>query len=676
MKKRVLAFLLAAAMLSATACGTTSKPAESKPAETPAASTTTPSTTEKKEEPKKEEVKAEDENSIDDIVYAYLSSEEVTSFVPQLTHTGSDARVLHPLYDALLTKNAFGQMAPCLAEEWNTPDGGKTWIFKLRDGVKWSDINGEVKADLNGDDFACATELSLNYHKCGGSSSTKLLKMLDGAQAYYDYTKSLSPEEGMALGYGADSKFAEMTGFEVSDDKLTLTFNCIDNKTYFDSLVGNSSMLPLPNELVDEMGPEAFVTINPETMWYCGPYILTTFVANNEKVFTPNPNYWDTEAERFNSMTHKMVESNEVAYQMYENGEIDYIALNESNIQTINKDPNHKFYGKILPDDSSKFAYSIHFNYNKNHKEDGTVDTNWNKAAANEAFRKSWYYGLDLTGYYSRINPTEPMKCENTIYTRTELVWCSDGTDYADLVKSRLGIKENGQTMTRLDANKAAEYKKQAMEELTALGVTFPVEIDYFIPSGNQSELDSALVLKDAFKQCLGEDYVTFNIDTYVSAVNTEVRQPRIQSFMINGWGADYMDPENYLTQVAYQTDGAWYAKNFSNINTVEEDESNKQLLEYYRTYTDLLRKGDAINENLDERYNALADAEAYLLEHCLIIPCKYQSTFCLSNIDMFSKKMTSRNLKMKTNSEGYTYEQHMESEKEYLALKEAAYNK
>ena len=36
------------------------------------------------------------------------------------------------------------------------------------------------------------------------------------------------------------------------------------------------------------------------------------------------------------------------------------------------------------------------FNYAKKN-EDGSDDTNWNTAIANEAFRQSIYYGLDLT---------------------------------------------------------------------------------------------------------------------------------------------------------------------------------------------------------------------------------------------------------------------------------------
>lgn len=94
---------------------------------------------------------------------------------------------------------------------------------------------------------------------------------------------------------------------------------------------------------------------------------------------------------------------------------------------------------------------------------------------ANEAFRLSWWYGLDLKEYYKRTNAVDPMVCENNFYTMKGLVYTSDGTDYTELVRQEMGLPEpNGETMVRLDPEKAQQYKEQAIEELTALGVTFP----------------------------------------------------------------------------------------------------------------------------------------------------------------------------------------------------------
>lgn len=82
------------------------------------------------------------------------------------------------------------------------------------------------------------------------------------------------------------------------------------------------------------------------------------------------------------------------------------------------------------------------------------------------------------------------MVCENNFYTMKGLVYTSDGTDYTELVRQEMGLPEpNGETMVRLDSEKAQQYKKQAMEELTALGVTFPVGVDYYIAASSQTAL-------------------------------------------------------------------------------------------------------------------------------------------------------------------------------------------
>ena len=63
-----------------------------------------------------------------------------------------------------------------------------------------------------------------------------------------------------------------------------------------------------------------------------------------------------------------------------------------------------------------------------------------------------------------------------------------------------------------MDADKAEQYKQQAIEELTAAGVTFPIGIDYYISASNQTALDSANVFKQCFIDSFGEDYVQLNI--------------------------------------------------------------------------------------------------------------------------------------------------------------------
>ena len=540
-----------------------------------------------------------------------------------------------------------------------------TWTFKIRQGVKWVDVNGNEKADCTAQDFAAGLEWVMNFHKNNSSNTSMPLEMVKGAQEYYEYTKTLSEEEAFALNAEEGSKFREMVGLETPDD-YTVVYHCITQKPYFDTLATYNSLYPISPAMVEELGgPAGVKSMNNENMWYNGAYTMTSYIHNNEKIFTKNPLYWDTECKRFDTVTIKMVESNDISFQLYQNGEIDYVDLSEAHINTIAKDPSNKYYDYMVPAVPSKYSYQFHFNFNKN-KEDGTPDTNWNTAIANEAFRKSWYYGLNLSDYWKRTNAIDPMVCENNFYTMKGLVYTTDGTEYTELVKKELGLGEtNGNTPARIDTAKAEEYKKQAIEELTALGVTFPVGVDYYISASNQVALDSANVMAQAFSDGLGDDYVKFNIKTYVSSVRNEVVQPHLHSFVTNGWGADYGDPQNYLGQEVYGNDNAYYSANYSYINEItEETPENKALLDTYKEYSAMVEAADAITDDLDARYAAYAKAEAYLLDHVLVLPCNYSIGWCLSKIDNDTKMYAmygAQNEKIKnwaTNSAGYTSEE------------------
>ena len=654
---RLLAFALTASLL-LTGCGGGTATEEKENAET------STQKTEQSEEGKKEEAKEEKKGEqIKDLVIPKVASKEISGFNILYTQKGEDFEGLSSLMDGLLEIDTSGKLIPAIAEEWGTEDEGHTWTFKVRQGVKWVNVNGEEVAECNAQDFATGLEWILNFHKNDSTNTSMPLEMIEGANEYYEYTKTLSKEEAYALTAGESSKFREMVGLDTPDD-YTLVYTCIDKKPYFDTLAPYVSLYPASQKLIDEVGVDGFRAINNENMWYNGCYTMTSYIQGNEKILTKNPLYWDTDCTRFETVTIKMVESNDVAYQLYQSGEIDEVGLTESNIKTISGDESNPYHDKMIEWPNDFRSYQFHFNYNK-HKEDGTPDTNWNNAIANEAFRLAWYYGLDLTPSFSRTNAINPLSCENNFYSMPGLLYTSDGTDYIELVRQELGLpKENGETPVRLDADKAAQYKKQAIEELSAIGVTFPVGIDYYISGSNQAALDSANVLAQAISDSLGDDFVQLNIKTYVSSAQKEIYEPKLQSINISGWGADYGDPLNYIGQETYGNDSAYYTRSLSNVNDLEENENNKALLDAYKEFSSLVEQADAIHDDLDARYKAFAKAEAYLIQHALTIPNNYNIGWTLTKVNPYSKMKAMygiQNSKMKnweTNADGYTAEQ------------------
>ncbi len=643
--KKVLALALAAAMM-LSACGSSNAGSSNEGSN---AGTNAPA------------VEAGDNGIVDyDMVTYKLATAELQTFNLLSSQTNEDFVQLTNLVDGLCESNPRGQVVPCLAESWETTDGGVTWTFHLRDGIKWVDMNGNVKADCNAWDWATGLEWVLNYYKNESANTSMPLEMLTGVQEYIDYTKSLSEEEAHALTGLEGSKFLEMVGIEIVDD-LTIKYTCVTQKPYFDTLAIYACLYPMAQGMVDELGVPGVKAMDNTNMWYNGAYTMTSYTHGNEKIFTANPMYWDTESTRFATATFKMVDSADTAFQLYRNGEIDYVALTESNLNTIYNDPNHEFHNYLCEDLLAKHSYQWHFNFDK-HNEDGSKDENWNKAIANENFRKALYHGINLTERYKRSNAITPLKIENNAYTMQGLITLSDGREYTQIVRDTLGLGAyNGETPVRYDAAKGEEYKQKAIEELTAIGVTFPVQMDYYISGASQTALDTATVEKNAIESCLGKDFIEYNILTYVSSSSKEVRDPKLHSIMNNGWGADYGDPMNFLAQEIKGYDNAWYADAYSNINEVPVEDWSADLHAKYDEFTEMVWAADAITDNMDARYEAFAKAEAYMIDHVLVMPYSYGMSWCLTKLNIHSYQNAMYgvcNGKMKNweyNLDGYT---------------------
>ncbi len=57
-------------------------------------------------------------------------------WLPHL-YVGAEDIVLKPLWENLLTRDAKGDPVPMLAERWQVLDGGRTWKFHLRKGIRF-----------------------------------------------------------------------------------------------------------------------------------------------------------------------------------------------------------------------------------------------------------------------------------------------------------------------------------------------------------------------------------------------------------------------------------------------------------------------------------------------------------------------------------------------------------
>ena len=594
---------------------------------------------------------------------------ELESWNMLYTQKAEDANVVTNLWDGLLSFDRYGKVVPAIASSWEHNEDATVWTFHLRDDVDWVDCNGEVKAHLTSKDFLVGFEWVMNAIKNEANNTSMPNDTIVGAYEYYELTK----EAGDAA---ADMTYEDMlaagVGIEAPDD-YTLVFTCPSACPYFDTVAAYNSFYPVAPALIEELGIDGFRSCDNTTMWYNGPYVVEEYIQGNTKSYIPNPNYYDAaNVSRFERFTVTMISDGSISLQLYQNRELDEVDLGESNITTIQSDPSNEYNQQLCEKRAKKFSYCFIFNYDKKNV-DGTPDENWNKAIANKAFRQCFSKGMVLNKFFARYNPINPLKCENDFFTMKGLCYTSDGTDYTNLVAKEMGLDGeayDGKTMKRLRANNGdiTELKKQAMEELSAIGVTFPVHCSYYILAGSTSALDSATVLKQCFTDSFGDDFIVLDINTFVSSTMKEVVAPKLQSFVHMGWGADFGDPINFLTQIIVHDDNAYYSCNMTNIAGIVNNgpaSYQTELVAAYEKFTDLVNEGRAIVDDTDARYAAFAKAEAYFLDENLIFPTVYDITWCLTHVNEYSKinamygPCNYKAVNWETSEEAYTTEQY-----------------
>ena len=619
-------------------------------------------------------------DAITDYVSFETANRELETWNFLYSQSASDLNVTTNCWDGLLSFDCYGKAVPAIASSWEHNEDSTVWTFHLRDNVDWCDVNGEVKSHLTSKDFLVGLEWVLNALKNEAFNTSMPSETVVGAAETYD----LSKDKGDAA---ADMTYEDMlaagVGVEAPDD-YTLVFTCKDPCPYFDTVVAYNSFYPASEDLINELGIDGFRSCDYSTMWYNGPYLIEEYIQQNTKSFIPNPNYYAAnDCTRFEHHTITMIPDLSMGLQLYENGEVDNIDLTESNLTTITSDPNNEHNKFLCEKRPTKFSFQMHLNFQRK-DENGNLDENWNKAVSNRAFRQCFYKGIDFTNYYARTNKINPLKCENDYYTMKGVCYNSKGTDYVDLVAKELGIdgeKYDGETMVHLrksTADSIAALKKQAMDELTAIGVTFPVKAPFFFVAGNTVAQDNATVLKQCFTDSFGDDFIQLELGTYVSSLAKEVRIPKLHGFVINGWGADFGDPVNFVGQEILHDSNAYYAVNYSNIQLVAEDPADyqKELVDEFEQFTDLVNAANAIVDNTDARYEAFAKAEAYMINNSLAVPCYYDVRWCLTHVNEYTKinamfgPCNFKYVNWETSEDAYTTAQYEEFAKAFDAAK------
>ena len=531
------------------------------------------------------------------LVDYYVMGRHFATLNSMTSMSTADLEIISNISDGMTETDAYGNKIGALAKTWTFNNDYTEWTFTLKDAV-WSTQNGDIYEDITAYDFVYGAKYILDPEMA--SPNAQYLFLLEGAEEYY--TRKTN---------GEDVDFS-MVGIKALDEK-TVQYKTINPCPYLLSVLGCNGFYPANEKFITSLpSPEDYGS-TPENTLYSGAFLIESHALDTEINLVKNPNYYDLDKVNFDTVKVLAVKDEESVLEYFERGYISHSPLVST--QVIKKAEENSPY--LLQKGTEMTATGLVFNTQCSYSDDV------NKANSNADFRRSIFYGFDRIMLTELINPINPESIVNNSFCAKNFVKTSDGTDY-----TQLGNLKKFQDINLYQPQLALDYKQKAMDALQKEGVSFPINLKYWTKSGDVSSSDRANMIKEILETNLGTDYITIELCEYTTSFGSEVRSTGNYGISTSGWTPDYADPVNCLGIM--KTDGT--INNYSNPLTSGSSHY------YYPEFDAMVDAADLIGD-IDERYLAFANAEAYLLENAYYVPLYVSGgTYYMSTINEFTR--------------------------------------
>jgi ABC-type oligopeptide transport system substrate-binding subunit/DNA-binding SARP family transcriptional activator len=188
---------------------------------------------------------------------------EPISLDPAVAYDEASLTVINHLYSGLLDLSHELDIVPDVAQSWEVLEGGRWYVFHLRDDVQWSD-----GARVTAADFEYALKRMLD--RATGSFYATLLYDLKGARAFHQ----------------GEVASAETVGVQAADD-VTLIIELEEPTGHFLSLLARWG-IPVPRHVVEVHGR---AWASPVHLVTNGPFSLESWEAGQSMALARNPAY-------------------------------------------------------------------------------------------------------------------------------------------------------------------------------------------------------------------------------------------------------------------------------------------------------------------------------------------------------------------------------------------------
>lgn len=546
--------------------------------------------------------------------------------------------------DTLVEYDSRGKIREGLATSWEWDADTLTWTFHLRD-ENWVDYTGAVLGPVTAQDFVDALAYLLNPDYASGTASL-VTPYVAGAEDYYNYcvwrnnanngtvaedgTTYTIDAAGTVTVTAADGSTTTCPAVDFSSvgvaavDEHTLTYTLNYDFPGFLSLLNYAPFEPAYGPMLAELGDQ-FCT-SAETACSCGAFYLAEYTPLESWVMKKNPENYDKDNVYIDTIRYIYNQEALISGpEMVRRGEIDQATISSDILDSwLADDTTKDMVSMERPETGKSYFYFFNFlpyahqfpNWNTTGVDAQYQPDNWAKAVNSTNFRKAFLYAINPA---VTLAVTAPEGYENyKLHTITPPSFCADskGVDYTE-------CGALAKVTDHFNEATAKQYRDAAVQELTAAGATFPIKVQY---PYNPAVVDwdkQCQVFKQQVEGVLndGFDFVEIIItqgpsDNFLNAV----RRAGAYEFMSYYWGADYSDPETEVYPFYQEAGNRGTCYAFLRTG-VEDGIITGETADYVMTYMDMVEKAKAITADLDARYAAFAEAEAYLIENALVIP-------------------------------------------------------
>ena len=419
---------------------------------------------------------------------------------PALNSAVDGGNTIITVFETLLIINENNEAVPGQAESWTTSEDGLTWVFTMRDGLKWSD-----GSELNAKDFEYSFKRMANPNTAAPYAET-CLGMIDGFEEAAGF-----PD---ADGNPTVEPNPDALNVKASDDGKTLTIVLGYPCSYFDKIAAFAAMSPVQKATVEANG-DAWAT-SPDTYVCNGPYMITEWTPSERIVLTKNPNYvggWDSSKIVSDSITLLLLEDSSASYAAYNSGEavlIKDVPTDEIPSLTKAEDGGDFYVDTILG------TYYVSLNLKRDAFKDAKV-----RKALSLAIDRDYVANTIMQGTYST----------------------ADSIVGPGIVDEKGNFHDNGNApyiSADYEAN-LAEAKKLLAEAGYPNGEGYPT-IEY-----SCNDAGYHVPLAEYLQQAWGDLGITLTINKMEWSSFTPARRAGEYDVARNGWVMDYNDPSNML---------------------------------------------------------------------------------------------------------------------------------